>query len=165
MWLWALSSWYFLSHVFISALFFFFLSVMTEKGNGFRAKKQSCLVFRPWLAEYFSFHFKVRKSHISLDIICKICYSVVFVISHCFWLSYCFALASAPSLACVMRPTCMFLSHSSQTSSVKYGHFLPFSSFMALQALWIRLNEKKSLENDTFMSTNTQKLASNKTWT
>jgi len=78
---------------------------------------------------YCSSHFKVSTS---LGIICKICYRVVLVISHGFWPSYSPALASAPSSAGVMRPTCMFLSHSSQTSSLKYGHFFPFSSFMAL---------------------------------
>lgn len=131
MWLWALSSWYFLSRAFISTQFFS-TSTTVEERNGFQAKNQSYLVFRFWLREYFSLHFKVRKSHISQDIICKICYSVVCVISCGFWLSYCSALASAPSSAHVMRPTCMFLFHSSQTSSVKYSHFLSFSSFMAL---------------------------------
>lgn len=119
---------FFLMYVFL--LCFFSSLWWQRKAIAFKLKKKNnYLVFWPCLREHFSLHFKVRKCHTSLDVICKVCPSVVFVISHGFWLSYCFALASAP---CVMRPTCMFLSHSSQTISVKYGHFLPFSSFMAL---------------------------------
>lgn len=95
MWLWPLSSWYFLSHVFVSAQCFsspwWWRKAMTFK------LKNKVILFWPWWWVYFSLHFKVEKSHSSMDITCKICYNVAFAAKHGFWLSYCFVLSAAPS--------------------------------------------------------------------
>lgn len=107
---------------------FFSSSKMTEESNNFPAKKWSYLVFCLWLRVYFSFHFKVRKSYINLNIICKICNSVAFVIKHVFWLFYCFSLSSASSSAYVMRSTICFC-----LIAVKYHNTNIVIYFLALK--------------------------------
>lgn len=127
MWLWALSSWYFLSQVFISAMFFPVLR-WQRKATTFKLEKWSYLIFWLRLREYFSFHFKVKKGCINLNIICKICNKVAFVIRHVFWLFYYFSPTSASSSAFVMRSTICFC-----FIAVKYRNTNIVISFLAFK--------------------------------
>lgn len=96
--------------------------------------KKKVILFWSWRWEYFSLHFKLEKSHSSMDIKCKVYYNVVLATDHGFWLLYCFVLAAALSWHVWWHLLVCFC-----LTEVKHGNFLPFCCFTALWALWVRL--------------------------
>lgn len=122
---------FFLMYSFLFSVF----PVFDDREKQWLSSLKPVLLFQPWWWVYFSLHFKVEKSHNCMDTTCKVYQNVVFATNHGFWHSYCFVLAAAPSWHVWWDLLVCFC-----LTVVKHGHFLPFSSFTALWALWITLN-------------------------